>query len=122
MVLTVTLVDESPKKAGRNIEDCIDLTEENVQIKEPHELMIKLCRDGLVKSLVKLLNQGYDANLKDSTKNTPLHHASATGQLETVKKLLEYGALPNVANSSYLTPLHLASLNGFTKVVRELLR
>ena len=122
MVLVVTLDDESPKKAGRNTDDCIDLTEEDVQIEEPNELMIKLCRDGLVNSLVKLLNQGYDANLRDSTKNTLLHHASATGQLEIVNKLLNYGALPNVVNSSYLTPLHLASLNGFTEVVRELLR
>ena len=122
MVLVVTLNDESPKKVRRDTDDCIDLTEEDAQIEEPNELIIKLCRDGLVNSLVKLLNQGYDANLKDTSNNTLLHHASATGQLEIVKKLLNYGALSNVTNSSYLTPLHLASLNGFTEVVRELLR
>ena len=93
MVLVVTLDDESPKKSGRNTDDCIDLTEEDVQIEEPNELMIKLCRDGLVNSLVKLLNQGYDANLKDESNNILLHHASATGQLEIVKKLLNYGAI-----------------------------
>ena len=89
----------------------IDLTEDE---DKTFDCMVQACKNG---ELGKL-----DANLKNVSNDTLLHHASANGQLEIVTQLLKNRPLSYFTNKSHFTPLHLAALNGHTQVVKELLK
>ena len=52
---------------------------------------------------------------------TPLHAASASGQISVVKLLLELGVEVDAVNAHGNTPLHIACLNGQDVVVGELI-
>ena len=51
---------------------------------------------------------------------TPLHVASAGGQISVVKLLLDLGVEVDAVNAHGNTSLHIACLNGQDVVVREL--
>ena len=102
---------ESLKNSDKKPELIIDLTEDE---DNTFGSMIKTCSNGQFGTL--------DANLKEVSHDTLLHHAAANGQIEIVKQHLENGALGDFTNKSHFTPLHLASINGHTQVVKELLK
>lgn len=56
----------------------------------------------------KALDDGANVNAVDAERNTPLHFATANGNLGAVTMLLSKGAMANVANNVGNTPLHLA--------------
>jgi len=66
--------------------------------------------------------QGYQADLSagDHSGRTPLHVASASGQIAMVQWLLEKGASVHIRDSSDQTPLMAAVQNGHLEVIRLL--
>jgi hypothetical protein len=58
----------------------------------------------------------------ESEKDTPLHFASLTGNVQEVKKLLSGGADVNCFGSKYRTPLHLACLGSYAEVIQLLIQ
>ena len=66
----------------------------------------------------KLLANGFNASLKDSLGQTPLHVA---GDAVVVEILLRAGATLNVEDREGVTPLYNASFRGDDKVIQSLL-
>ena len=76
---------------------------------------------GDIERVDRLLEQGFDANIKNWLNQTPLHIASSKGYLEIVNLLLKAGANINVQTEIGNTPLHLASWQGCLESVEFLL-
>ena len=70
------------------------------------------------------IEDGADVNEKDNEYGaTPLHHASATGNLEVVQQLIKAGADVNAKdNECGATPLHHASYQGHLEIVQQLIK
>ncbi|KAK5991754.1 Ankyrin repeat domain-containing protein 17 [Cladobotryum mycophilum] len=76
---------------------------------------------GLAKATTRLLDTGWDLNLRDDHGITPLARAAAEGHKETVAVLLKRGADTELlASSTNGTPLHFA-VNGTHRDIVELL-
>jgi len=60
-------------------------------------------------------------NAKGAWQRTPLHWASANGQLNCVKVLVEFGADVNAQDETGWTPLHFACNNAHKKIVQFLI-
>jgi cytohesin len=68
--------------------------------------------------VVELLQSGsVDVNETNTSGDTALHLACASGHLDIVKQLLHYGAAVNVTNKMGRTPVHEASINNHEEVV-----
>lgn len=76
---------------------------------------------GNIAEVRRLLEQGYDVNLKDRAQATPLHYAASGGHLELADMLLNLGANVNAEGHMGYTPLHLAYFNGHLLVITKLL-
>ena len=70
----------------------------------------------------KCLWGGANVNSRDSSGNTPLHHAVFNNELSTVKFLLENGAMAFPSNEKNLTPLHIAALQDLPLIAAVLLK
>jgi ankyrin repeat protein len=71
-----------------------------------------------VKRLEELLADGADVNEQDWDRgNTPIHWASACGNLDAIEVLLEYGADINIQNKHGRTPLHALVSERYDKIV-----
>jgi len=68
----------------------------------------RAAREGDVKLVTELLQQGISPNAKDYDGVTPLHRAARDGDIEVAETFLRYHANPNVRTPSGWTPLHLA--------------
>lgn len=68
-----------------------------------------------------LINNGCDIDAQDSKGRTPLHEASATGNLEVVKCLVDAGAKLNVLDTSSSTPVMSALQKNHFEVVDYLI-
>ena len=62
-----------------------------------------------------------DVNCQNNVQSTPLHIASARGDMELVQALITRNANINAQNEYGATPLHFASLNGRLEIVKQLL-
>jgi ankyrin repeat protein len=71
--------------------------------------------------LSPLLEYGAVVGVQDSSKNTPLHAASASGKVDIMRWLLDHGADPNARNSSSWTPLYRAVYDIRLETVQALL-
>ena len=58
----------------------------------------------------------------DSSMNTPLHYAAASGFIECIDLLLKHGADLNAMNSWKVTPITIAMLNNHFGTVKWLLQ
>ena len=58
----------------------------------------------------------------NTSKETPLHQASAAGDVDAVRKLVRSGADVNARNSEDDTPLNVAALSGKKEVIRVLVK
>ena len=66
-------------------------------------------RNGNLKRVKELLNQGVPVNSRDEYSFTPLHFAAYRGRLNVVQELLRRGAHLNPRTFTGRTPLHIAS-------------
>jgi ankyrin repeat protein len=69
-----------------------------------------------------LLAQGAQVNSAGSPGQTPLHIASANGELDLVKLLLEWRAVPEARDKQGRRPIHCAAEFGHTDIVAYLLK
>jgi len=68
-----------------------------------------------------LLDQGTGPNDKDTTGNSPLHHAARKGSDKLAHMLIKSGAEIDAINNTNNTPLELAAANGFVEKAKRLL-
>ena len=54
-------------------------------------------------------------------KQTPMHHAAASGMLETIEKLIDLDAMVDFNDELDQKPIHLAAQNDHTNVVKHFL-
>ena len=78
-------------------------------------------KQGNLKRVKLLVEQGADKDKGDSGGNTPLMWASANGHLDVVQYLVEQGASLEKANNGGIIPLSCAASNGQLDVARYLL-
>jgi ankyrin repeat protein len=98
---------------------------------EPSDRVKKIVNDGRLldiaclrndKALVQLLlDLGADVNLKDGSRNTPLHHVAHYGFLDLILLLVHYGADVNAVGFLLATPLHIAVYWGQAEAVKLLI-
>ncbi|TGO16233.1 hypothetical protein BTUL_0030g00170 [Botrytis tulipae] len=69
----------------------------------------------------RLLENGADFEIRDSTGNTPLFWAAKGGHTEIVSRLLDAGANPSIGGHDGLKPIHVAASNNHAGVVKLLL-
>ncbi|CAM9598141.1 unnamed protein product [Choristocarpus tenellus] len=79
---------------------------------------------GMVVKAVRFLvdNKGANVNCKDYWQRTPLHLASATGNVDLIRFFLQRGADVNTQDVDLRTPLHLACSSGHVIAVKRLTR
>ena len=82
--------------------------------------LFELVRQGNTQALIKPLEMGLAANLRDNNGNSLLMLASYNGHEEMTKLLLQYGADPELANLRHQTPLAGVAFKGYTKIARIL--
>ena len=75
----------------------------------PPQRIIPATKDGNFSEVRFLLENGADANLRDSDGRTALHWAANRGGIGLVKLLLKNGANVNARDNYKLTPLHAAA-------------
>ena len=73
-----------------------------------------------------LIEAGGEVNLQDENGWTPLHRASAHGEVEIIHMLIEAGGEVNLQTTGQTgqtgqTPLHVASKNGHVEAITALL-
>ena len=80
--------------------------------------------EGNTAAVVYLLKLGMDMNMVDATrsKNTPLHYACKSGNVNTVNRLLLSGADPLASNCWGEIPLHEAARHNHLKIIKRLLK
>jgi ankyrin repeat protein len=76
---------------------------------------------GTPESLINLLEQGYDPNIKSKDNITALMVASVNNKKDCVKILLKKSADPNIQSNNGTTALMFASINGNIDIVKLLL-
>lgn len=78
---------------------------------------------GIVKEILVRNNPRADDLLKacDNEKNTPMHQAVESGDLETVQVLLGFGAESCKPNGVEKAPIHIAAAHGYVAIASELL-
>ena len=76
-------------------------------------------REGHVEVVDLLIRAGGDVNKQNESGFTPLHYASANGQV--VERLIQAGGEVNTRSSDGWTPLHSASIGGHVEVITALL-
>ena len=72
-------------------------------------------------TVLKLLNQGADADLEDNQGMSALHYAAQAGKDRVIQALLEHDVLPNNADKAGWTPLYYATNGGYEEIVRHLI-
>jgi ankyrin repeat protein len=80
------------------------------------ELFIKVCSNGEVEKLVRLIKAGFDINYRN---NYGLHIACWYGHYPIVKLLVENGVNIHSLNEC---ALRWASINGYSQIVEYLIR
>ncbi|CAH1238051.1 BARD1 [Branchiostoma lanceolatum] len=75
---------------------------------------------GDAETVLKLLQEGADPNVRDNAGWTPLHEASNHGHTRVAEVLLDHGALINTTAFENDSPLHDAVVNGRVEVARLL--
>lgn len=78
--------------------------------------------NGDIESMKRLLKDGTNPNVLDSSQATPLHIATENGNAELVQLLLENGARPDVIDAFAATPLFIAARDGKLEIVQLLLK
>ncbi len=79
-------------------------------------------REGNLKIVRALLEQGADVSLSDMKGLTPVRVASINGNAEVVKVLIQFGTDVNVGESHRRTAIHMACHSGHAEVVRVLIQ
>lgn len=77
-------------------------------------------KDGKLKEVKYLVDNGADVNLREKSGHTSLWWAAHFGHLETVQYLVEHGADANIKVDTGNTSLHSAAMQGFLEVVKFL--
>ncbi|KAJ8965311.1 hypothetical protein NQ317_012840 [Molorchus minor] len=67
------------------------------------------CKKRNCETVVQLVKNGADINIKDYAGWAPLHEAVQSGSIDIVEILLQHGALIDIAGPDYETPLHKAA-------------
>ncbi|XP_019857404.1 PREDICTED: ankyrin repeat domain-containing protein 39-like [Amphimedon queenslandica] len=77
--------------------------------------------DGDERTVTRMLSEGTDPNIQDTSGYSPLHYASRHGHYGVVHKLLIAGADPNPQTPGGVTPLHRAAYSRHGNIVKLLL-
>lgn len=106
--------------------DCVNLLlQNNAKIlfrdKFKRNALILAVKNSNLKIASLLLQKGISYSDPDSSKNFPLHYATAYGFNECIELLMKAGADPNVFNSWNLTPLTVAMQKNHFGCVKKLL-
>ena len=112
----LAVLDTNPEVEEWNADDLIlNLTEMQIGqgVKSSYNI---------VGTLLYLLEKGANVNALDAESNTPLHHASETGNTAVVQVLVERKADFNRENKVGWTALHVATSKGRTLAVEILLK
>ncbi len=86
------------------------------------DVLCAAAQAGMNETVAALLDVGADANGRDSSGATPLHHAAACGHRSVAQLLLQSGADLRARNSLGATPLHAAAGAGQYAVANLLLQ
>ncbi|KAK6960937.1 ankyrin repeat domain-containing protein 29 [Biomphalaria glabrata] len=84
--------------------------------------LVSFAAEGRLDDVEKLLRQGCDVNMHDSTGDSPLMAAARNGHLSVVKVLRSSGAELNFTNKEGSTPLIAATENGNMDTVEYLVK
>lgn len=83
--------------------------------------IFKAVREGDLRSIKKLVQEGTDVNENDSRGFAPLFYAAYTGNLEVVSLLLSLGSNLEASDETFgYTAIFPATYHGFTEIVEVL--
>ncbi|MBN1295288.1 ankyrin repeat domain-containing protein [bacterium] len=126
--MTVLLIagcsSEIPKKAEQpaTVDTQPEQPMEPKRSSEPEpDTIFSAAAKGQLATIMRLLDEGTDVNLKDASGMTALSWASMRGRAGIVRYLLEHNANPNIPDDKGLYPLHKACLFGDESVIQNLL-
>ena len=83
--------------------------------------LLRAARNGNLKGVKELLNQGANVNARDGYGRSAIHRAAYFGHLPVVRLLLNRGANINARTTNWFKPIHWAAMRGHSNVVKELL-
>ncbi len=93
----------------------------NLEVDGDYNLLWVICRKYEAELFKKLVQKGFDIDIKNKYGNTVLIEASQIGNLKIVELLLKNNADPNIKDSYGDTALIEASAGGFFEIVKLLL-
>ena len=102
-------------------EDAGDDDEEDEEEEEVEDSVLSAASDGDVELLRKMLDEGGDANMRDSENRTALHFTCGYGELKCSEALIQAGANVNAKDMKDNTPLHYAAGYGKKECVALLI-
>jgi ankyrin repeat protein len=84
--------------------------------------LINACKKGDLKAAKIVISNGARVDLRDSERNSPLHHAVSGRNANLVKYLISLEADVKAKTIRGVTPLHLAAKNGDKEIVELLIK
>jgi len=85
------------------------------------KVLFSAAEKGDLSKVKKLIEGGYNLNIKDEKGNTALMAAAYGGHIHVIELLLNKGADVNMKDNGGVTALMLAAMEGHTEVVRTLI-
>lgn len=95
---------------------------QKLESRKDEEQLLVVAEEGNIEMVRKYLQAGFDADVYNECKETPLHLAAREGHLEICKLLINAGADVGADNKFEQTPLLLAAYRGYLEICKILLK